>query len=89
MTKIKRLKNILGTPMHLLIFKITNRLAIKIRDFFNFKRASNSRLSDEYKQLFLKNAGFYNSKNCGDKYDFVNSIFIIIKNTFMFLKIFK
>ena len=75
MTKIESLKNILSTPLHLLIFKTVNRLAIKIRDFFNFKRAKNPRLSDEYEKLFLKDSGFYNSKGYSDKYHFINSIF--------------
>ncbi len=44
MIKIESLKNILSTPLHLLIFKIAHRLAMKIRDFFNFKRASNSQI---------------------------------------------
>ncbi|MBE3093916.1 MAG: alginate lyase family protein, partial [Actinobacteria bacterium] len=80
-TKIESLKNILSTPLHLLIFKIVHRLAIKIRDFFNFKRAKNLRLSDEYEKLFLKDLSFYNSKGCSDKYDFINSIFAeILKN---------
>jgi hypothetical protein len=75
MTGIENLKNILSSSLHLLIFKIVHRLAIKIRDFFNFKRANKLRLSDEYEKLFLKESGFYNSKDCGDKYHFINSIF--------------
>jgi len=73
--KVGRLKNILSTPLHLLIFKIVHRLAIRIRDFFNFKRAQNLILSDKYEKLFLKDSGFYNSRDRGDKYDFINSIF--------------
>jgi len=75
MTTIESLKNILSTPLHLLVFKIIHRLAIKIRDFFNFKRAKNLILSDEYEKLFLKDSGFYDSKSCSDKYHFINSIF--------------
>src|SRR4030043_1384450 len=75
MTTIESLKNILSTPLHLLVFKIIHRLAIKIRDFFNFKRAKNLILSDEYEKLFLKDSGFYNSKDCSDKYHFINLIF--------------
>lgn len=81
MTKIESLKNIFSTPLYLLIFKTAYRLAMKIKDYFNFKRAKNSRLSDESEKLFLKDSGFYNSKDHSDKYDFINSIFTeILKN---------
>jgi len=81
MKKIKMLKNILNSPLHLSIFKITYRLIRKIKDFFNFKKAKNSRLADESEKLFLKDSGFNNSKDCSDKYDFINSIFErVLKN---------
>ena len=81
MIKIERLKNILSISLYLLIFKIAHRLAMKIRDFLNFKRAKNPRLSYEYEKIFLKNSGFFNCKHEIDKYDFINSIFAeILKN---------
>jgi len=75
MIKIESLKKISSTPIHLLIFKIVHRLALGIRDFFNFKRAQNLTLSDKYEKLLLKDSGYQNSRRHGDKYDFINSIF--------------
>ena len=68
------MKNILGTKFHLIIFKIVHRLLIKIKNYFNFRRAKNPGLSDKFEKVFLRNTGFFNCKNKISKYDFMSSI---------------
>ena len=78
MTITENLKNVLSMHLHLLVFKAARRLVIKIKDFFNFKKAKSnglSGLSEEYERLFLKISGFSDFKGSGDKYHFINSIF--------------
>ncbi|MBM3712070.1 MAG: hypothetical protein FJW56_01320 [Actinobacteria bacterium] len=81
MIKIERLRNISGTKLHLLIFKIAHRMVIKVKDLIYFIIAKNPGLSYKYEKLFLKNTGFSNYKHEIDKYDFINAIFAeIIKD---------